>query len=292
MADTDACNCGVVKPKRCSITLSCMQLGLRRSPLSVQHGAARTAPDSQVTTTAGGAHASASSRQRRCASFLRSRAHVVRVHRMQRLRPGGTSAGRPRAGAPPDHEPGARTRMRAGARRPHPALSGSLRRASQMLARSLEQVCAWRRVAGSVGRLRGSGGERRRFGTAGAARERTPPAWASPPSSATSCTLATSRRRSSSDRRRRARSTEAASRAARVPARSRRAARGWSGDVPAGHCARTAAGVRCVKSAVRDGVAASGPCGYRGGQRAGFGCTRKSRPDARLTAERPGLARA
>jgi hypothetical protein len=50
------------------------------------------------------------------------------------------------------------------------ALSGSLRRASQMLARSLEQVFAWRRVAGSVRRLRGSGGERRRFGT-GAHRE-------------------------------------------------------------------------------------------------------------------------
>src|ERR1039458_8685486 len=33
------------------------------------------------------------------------------------------------------------------------ALSGSLRRASQMLARSLEQVFAWRRVAGSVRRL-------------------------------------------------------------------------------------------------------------------------------------------
>jgi hypothetical protein len=45
------------------------------------------------------------------------------------------------------------------------ALSGSLRRASQMLARSLEQVFAWRRVAGSVRRLRGSGGEGRRFGT-------------------------------------------------------------------------------------------------------------------------------
>src|SRR5665213_3796629 len=39
-----------------------------------------------------------------------------------------------------------------------------------MLARSLEQVFAWRRVAGSVRRLRGSGGERRRFGT-GAHRE-------------------------------------------------------------------------------------------------------------------------
>ena len=50
------------------------------------------------------------------------------------------------------------------------ALSASLRRASQMLARSLEQVFAWRRVAGSVRRLRGSGGERRRFGT-GAHRE-------------------------------------------------------------------------------------------------------------------------
>ena len=36
----------------------------------------------------------ASSRQRRRASFLRSRAHVVPVHRMQRLRPSGTSAGR------------------------------------------------------------------------------------------------------------------------------------------------------------------------------------------------------
>ena len=45
-----------------------------------------------------------SSRQRRCASFLRSRAHVVPVHRMQRLRPSGTSAGRPlqwRASDPP-----------------------------------------------------------------------------------------------------------------------------------------------------------------------------------------------
>jgi len=39
---------------------------------------------------------SASSRQRRRASFLRSRAHVVPMHRMQRLRPSGTSAGRPR----------------------------------------------------------------------------------------------------------------------------------------------------------------------------------------------------
>ncbi len=37
----------------------------------------------------------ASSRQRRRASFLRSRAHVVPMHRMQRLRPSGTSAGRP-----------------------------------------------------------------------------------------------------------------------------------------------------------------------------------------------------
>ena len=38
---------------------------------------------------------SASSRQRRRASFLRSRAHVVPMHRMQRLRPSRTSAGRP-----------------------------------------------------------------------------------------------------------------------------------------------------------------------------------------------------
>jgi hypothetical protein len=45
------------------------------------------------------------------------------------------------------------------------ALSGSLRRASHMLARALEQVFAWRGVAGSIRRLRGSGGERRRFGT-------------------------------------------------------------------------------------------------------------------------------
>jgi hypothetical protein len=37
----------------------------------------------------------ASLRQRRRASFLRSRAHVVPMHRMQRLRPSGTSAGRP-----------------------------------------------------------------------------------------------------------------------------------------------------------------------------------------------------
>jgi hypothetical protein len=43
---------------------------------------------------AGRAIASASSRQRRRASFLRSRAHVVPMHRMQRLRPSGTSAGR------------------------------------------------------------------------------------------------------------------------------------------------------------------------------------------------------
>jgi hypothetical protein len=43
----------------------------------------------------GRAAASASSRQRRRASFLRSRAHVVPMHRMQRLRPSGTSAGRP-----------------------------------------------------------------------------------------------------------------------------------------------------------------------------------------------------
>ena len=42
-----------------------------------------------------GAAASASSRQRRRANFLRSRAHVVPMHRMQRLRPSGTSAGRP-----------------------------------------------------------------------------------------------------------------------------------------------------------------------------------------------------
>jgi len=35
-----------------------------------------------------------------------------------------------------------------------------------MLARSLEQVFAWRRVTGSVGRLHGSGGKGRRFGTA------------------------------------------------------------------------------------------------------------------------------
>jgi hypothetical protein len=42
--------------------------------------------------------ACASSRQRRRASFLRSRAHVVPMHRMQRLRPSGTSAGRPLQG--------------------------------------------------------------------------------------------------------------------------------------------------------------------------------------------------
>ena len=41
------------------------------------------------------ASACASSRQRRRASSLRSRAHVVRMHRMQRLRPSGASAGRP-----------------------------------------------------------------------------------------------------------------------------------------------------------------------------------------------------
>jgi hypothetical protein len=44
---------------------------------------------------------------------------------------------------------------------PLPALTGPLRRASQMLARSPEQVLAWRRGAGSVSRSRGSGGERR-----------------------------------------------------------------------------------------------------------------------------------
>jgi hypothetical protein len=55
---------------------------------------------------------------------------------------------------------GSRSRTRSGCGL-RSALSGSLRRASQMLARSIGQVFAWRRVAGSVRRLRGSGGERR-----------------------------------------------------------------------------------------------------------------------------------
>jgi hypothetical protein len=57
----------------------------------------------------GRAIGSASSRQRRRACFLRSRADVVPMHRMQRFRPSGTSAGRP--------ERSSRVRLR---RRSHP----------------------------------------------------------------------------------------------------------------------------------------------------------------------------
>ena len=63
--------------------------------------------------TRSGTVAIASSRQRRRASFLRSRAHVVPMHRMQRLRPSGTSAGRPER--PPD---------RNGWGHPHPSERG------------------------------------------------------------------------------------------------------------------------------------------------------------------------
>ena len=57
----------------------------------------------------------------RCASFLRSRAHVVPMHRMQRLRPSGTSAGRPqqaRCGPAVGRSPSRRKRAQ-GAPSPH-----------------------------------------------------------------------------------------------------------------------------------------------------------------------------
>ena len=54
----------------------------------------------------------ASSRQRRRASSLRSRAHVVPMHRMQRLRPSGASAGFRAVVASPSTETPARARER------------------------------------------------------------------------------------------------------------------------------------------------------------------------------------